>query len=268
MDATVLMDRIEVLKAWPNMKDSDIAAQLFTNAGLTPKVTDTTVVHDENVSTIVQRETDIRLLKRLALRNGFECFVDGSTGLFQPPVIDSSAQPVLAVHAGDQTNVDRFRLEVNALTPANVTMFEIDHGTGEVLTATAQSGHQPALGASRSADSLPAGIAPGQLFIGQTVATGAPEMATLCQTLFDQGEWFVTGEGEVAANQYGSILMPRRTVIINGVGETHSGAYYVTHVTHRFTEDGYTQLFRVKRNALVSSGPGGGGLSVGRAGAP
>ena len=93
-------------------------------------------------------------------------------------------------------------------------------------------------------------------------------MTTLCQTLYDQGEWFVTGEGEVAANQYGSILMPRRTVIVNGVGETQSGAYYVTHVTHRFTEDGYTQLFRVKRNALVSSGPGGGGPPAGTGAAP
>jgi len=51
MDASVLMDRIEVLKAWPNMKDSDIASQLFSKAGLTPQVTDTAVVHDENVST-------------------------------------------------------------------------------------------------------------------------------------------------------------------------------------------------------------------------
>ena len=37
---------------------------------------------------------------------------------------------------------------------------------------------------------------------------------------------------------------------IKGVGETYSGIYYVTHVTHVFTADGYTQRFSVKRNAL------------------
>jgi hypothetical protein len=66
----------------------------------------------------------------------------------------------------------------------------------------------------------------------------------------DGGEWFVTGEGEVAANYYGTILMPHNTVTIKGIGETYSGIYYVTRVTHVFGTDGYTQTFTVKRNAL------------------
>ena len=45
-----------------------------------------------------------------------------------------------------------------------------------------------------------------------------------------------------------------RHVLIKGVGETHSGMYYVTHVTHTFTADGYTQRFKVKRNALMPTG--------------
>jgi hypothetical protein len=54
------------------------------------------------------------------------------------------------------------------------------------------------------------------------------------------------------------VLLPRRTVVINGVGATHSGTYYVTHVTHRFRENSYNQHFRVRRNALTAtrSGPG------------
>ena len=80
-------------------------------------------------------------------------------------------------------------------------------------------------------------------------------MTALSQALFHRAEWFVTGRGEVAGNYYGHVLMPRRTVTISGVGETYSGLYYVTHVTHAFTEDeGYTQRFRVKRNALRPTG--------------
>ena len=41
---------------------------------------------------------------------------------------------------------------------------------------------------------------------------------------------------------------------IKGIGETYSGIYYVTHVTHSFTAEGYTQYFRVKRNALMPTG--------------
>jgi phage protein D len=265
MDATVLMDRADRLKDWPNKKDSDIATETFQHYSLTAQVTDTDVIHDEEVSTIIQRETDIQLLKRLALRNGFECFVDGDTGYFRPPAVDDSPQPLLAVQAGDTTNVIRLSLEVDALAPANVAMFQIDHVTGEVLDASADTSGETALGANPSASFLAAGMDPGLVYIGQTVTTGSPEMTALCQGLYDQGEWFVTGEGEVAANQYGSILTPRSTVTIAGIGETHSGVYYVTHVTHRFTADGYRQVFRVKRNGLGPTGSevfsaGAGGL--------
>jgi hypothetical protein len=79
-------------------------------------------------------------------------------------------------------------------------------------------------------------------------------MTALCQELYDRSSWFVTGEGEVDANGYGSVLKPHSIVLIKGVGETHSGMYYVSHVTHSFTADGYTQRFTVKRNALAPTG--------------
>jgi phage protein D len=254
MDASVLLDREDKLKDWPSRKDSDIASEIFSTYGLTAQVEDTDVVHDEQVSTIIQRETDIQFLKRLALRNGFECYVDGNTGYFQPPRLDSDPQPLLAVQFGADTNVNRFHLEVNALATTNVTMFQIDHDTKQVLDAISTPGNQKALGASAADSFLGAGMTPGVVCIGKTVTTGSSEMTALCQGLYDEGEWFITGEGEVAANQYGNVLKPRGPVTIKGIGETYSGVYYVTHVTHVFTSDGYIQRFRVKRNGLQPTG--------------
>ena len=134
-------------------------------------VEDTSVVeitHDEAVSTILQRETDMQFLKRLALRNGFECYVEGTTGYFRKPQVGATPQPVLAVHFGEETNVNRLSIEVNALTPANVTMFQVDltskgvkaaatngqqpvdQTSQGVLEAAATTSQQPALGATRS----------------------------------------------------------------------------------------------------------------------
>lgn len=254
MDGSVLMDRVDKLKDWPNKKDSDIAAEIFNLYGFTPEIEDTEVIHDEAISTVIQRETDIQFLKRLALRNGFECYVEGTTGFFRPPQLDATPQPVLAVHFGDETSINRFSIEVNALAPANVAMFQIDRVNKEVLDASAESSLQEALGATDGAGILAAGMEPGLVVIGQTVTTGSPEMTALCQGLFHEGEWFVTGEGEIAANQYGHVLIPRRTVTIKGIGETYSGVYYICHVTHTFTPDGYTQVFRVKRNGLMPTG--------------
>lgn len=265
MDASVLMDREDKLKDWPGKKDSDIATEILNTYGLTPEVTDTEVIHDEELSTIIQRETDIQFLKRLALRNGFEFFVDGETGYFRPPQVSAPPQPLLAVHFGDETNLNHFSLEVNALAPANVSMFQIDRANKEVLDAASQTGQQQALGAKNADSFLGPGMSPGLIYVGGTVATGSSEMTMLVQGLYNQGEWFVTGEGEVAANLYGGVLKPRGTVTIKGIGETYSGVYFVTHVTHVFTADGYTQYFRVKRNALMPSGAedfsgGGAGL--------
>lgn len=252
MDGTVLMDREEKLHAWPNETDSSIAAQIFRLYRFSSVVDETQVVHDGAVSTIIQRETDIQFLKRLALRNGFECYVEGTTGFFRKPRVNAPPQPVLAVHFGEETTVNRLTFEVNVLTPARVTMLQVDRASKAVLEATAIASQQPALGATGSAP--PAGIPLGQMYVSMTAATGLPEMAALCQGLVDEGEWFVTAEGEIAGNQYGHVLKPRGTVTIKGVGATYSGVYYVTHVTHTLTPNGYTQFFRAKRNALMPTG--------------
>jgi phage protein D len=254
MDGSVLMGRDEKLKAWPNKKDSDIAAEIFDQYGFTPNVEDTQVIHDEAVSTIIQRETDIQFLKRLALRNGFECYVEGTTGHFCSPQVDSTPQPVLAVHFGDETNVATFAIETDALAPVNVAMFQVDRLEKEILGVVAESCEQTLLGATDGTALIAAGIDPARVFVGANGASGNPEMAALCQGLFHEAAWFVTGEGEIAGNQYGHVLRPRSTVTVKGVGETYSGVYYVTHVTHSFTSDGYTQFFRVKRNGILPTG--------------
>ena len=254
MDSSVLMDREEKLKDWPNKKDSDIASEIIASYGLTPEVEDTEVIHDEALSTIIQRETDMQFLKRLALRNGFACHVEGDTAFFKKPLLDDPPQPVLSVHFGSETTVNRLSLTVNALSPANVAMFQIDRNTKEVLEAEATASEQTALGADDAASHLGPGMNPAKVFVGRTAATGTPEMTALCRELYHQGEWFVAGEGEIEANQYGHVLKSRKTVTIRGIGETYSGVYFVSHVTHVFTDDGYRQIFKVKRNALLPSG--------------
>lgn len=257
MDASVLMDREEKLKDWPNKKDSDIAQEIFGDAAykLSAEVEDTRLTHDEVVSTILQRETDMRFLKRLAARNGYECYVEGGVGYFRPPRLNDPPQPTLALHFGaDETNVVGFAVEVNALAPAELTMWQIDRMDKSLVDVKVQNSRQKILGRDDATQLPVGGVPPGLAVVGQTVATGRVEMEALCQGLYHQAEWFVTGEGEVNANRYGHVLKPRLPVTIKGIGETYSGVYYVSHVTHRFTKSGYSQHFRVRRNGLMPAG--------------
>lgn len=254
LDGSVLMDREQKLKAWADKKDSDIASEILGSYGFDATVEDTQVVHEEAVSTIVQRETDMQFLRRLALRNGYECYVEGTTGYFRPPQIDANPQPLLAAQCGGDTTLVRFTAEVNALAPANVAMSQIDRISKELLDASAESPRETVLGQSDPQSLLGAGMNPSKVYVGMNVATGSAEMTALCQGLFNRGQWFVNVHGTVAGNLYGHVLKPRRTVTVKGVGETFSGIYYVTRVNHEFGPDGYMQNFSAKRNALLPSG--------------
>ncbi len=161
---------------------------------------------------------------------------------------------MLCVHFGDDTNVTRFQIEVSAPTAVSISMFQVDRDSKDILAVTSTSSTQRALGASAADSYLGGPVTSGIVYIGKTVTTGEPEMSALCQSLCEEAQWFVTGEGETAANQYGNILKPRAPVTIKGIGETYSGVYYVTHVDHVFTADGYIQRFGVKRNALKLAG--------------
>lgn len=251
MDNSVLMDRKERLFAWPNETDSDIATKIFSLHHLSSVVTETKVRHDDKISTIIQRETDMQFLKRLALRNGFECYVDGNTGFFVAPQLAADPQPLLAVHCGEtETNVNRFSLELNALTPVKVAMSQVDRLNKSVLVADVKTGEQRLLGRTDPIGLLPQGFAPGQVYVSMNTTTGPTEMETLCQELYHQAEWLVNAEGEIDGNHYAHVLKPHGTVTIKGIGEAYSGLYYVTHVTHTFRSTGYTQFFRAKRNGL------------------
>src|SRR4029450_13504638 len=73
-----------------------------------------------------------------------------ASGFFAPPRLSAEPQPVLAVHFGDDTNVNEFSLEVNALAPTNVMMFQVDRTNKTLLEETAGGGQHTALGAVRA----------------------------------------------------------------------------------------------------------------------
>jgi phage protein D len=244
LDESVTLDRAERRRAWPGARDSDIAAEIFAEHGLAAQVEPTTVVHDPTVSTVMQRESDWRFLRRLAARNGYGCWVDHGTGFFAPLDLAGDPQTVLAVHFGAATTIARMSFEVDATTPTMVAMTQLDRTHKRVLEARADAGDQRRLGAEPS----PAGLA--TTVLSGTVAADAAEMTSICTSLAADQAWFVTGEGEVAAGATGVVLQPRRTVVIKGVGELFSGTYLVTHVTHALSASGYVQRFRVKRNGL------------------
>jgi late control gene D protein (GPD) len=252
MDATSLMSVEEVIKDWPGKSDSEIASEIFEKYGLDTEVESTDVTHDDTLSTIIQRESDIQFLKRLSRRNGFECVVVGDTGIFGKPALDGDPLPVLAAHFGDDTNLTTFDAAWNALRPSAAEYHQIDVVAKEVSSSVVETSALDPLGRDGAVlpTTLPAGATP-RVFVRHEVATGVPEMDGLANAVVDEASWFLEARGEVDSVRYGDILHARRVVPIKGVGELLSGLYYLTSVKHLYNTDRYTQSFVARRNATV-----------------
>lgn len=263
LDGSCLMSLEEKTKDWPNKSDSDIATEILQSYGLDAQVDTVDVVHEETVSTIIQRDTDIRFLKRLARRNGFDCFVKGDTGYFSKPTFTEAPQPLLASNFGAETNLLSFAATLNALRPTKVEMRQIDTVTKELVAADAQEGDQKKLGRDGALSlTVPDGNS-AKMFVRHALATSQAEMQNLCVALLDEAEWFIQAEGKINTSVYGGVLQTRKLVPIKGVGESFSGLYYVTNVKHTFSDGSYVQRFTGRRNALAPSGEsdfGGGSL--------
>jgi phage protein D len=254
MDTSVLMNTEEKVKDWANKKDSDIATQIFTQYSLIPEVENTEIVHREAVSTIIQRETDLQFLQRLARRNGFECFVRGNTGYFRSPQLTGIPMKTLAVQFGTESNLSYFKAVINAQQPVKVEMHQLDLLTRENRDVSVESTQQRQLGKDSASGLYSAEVEPAKVFVKHAKANDQPAMQAFCQGLYDEAEWMLEGEGEIIGTLYRDVLRARELVTIKGVGKTYSGVYYVTRVKHVFTDKGYIQEFKVKRNALNPDG--------------
>jgi len=253
MDATALMDLEEKQAAWPNKKDHEIAQSIFGAYGLSYEVEDTVAQHAEAVSTVLQSETDIRFLRRLAARNGFECHVKGATGFFRSPNLQDPPQKTVALGAGeDATLVDlTARVDGTPATAPEVRRVDPVEKQEEVRRLT--DAPRRRLGAETLAG-LRGDLPDGRVLLRRQAAASTTEMESRLRGAHEGAGRFVALEGEVDSRAYRAVLRASRLVTVKGIGERYSGLYYVARVRHSFTADGYTQRFEAYRNGLGPTG--------------
>jgi hypothetical protein len=255
MDATLLMNLQEKAMAWPNMPDSAIAAAIFGQYALIPNVQPTAPSLVEPEGTTTQRGTDIRFLRRLAQRHGFDCYMQPEpfsgldVGYFRPPDLVGLPQAVLSVNMGVESNVTDFTVRYELAQPTTALAAGLD-----VLTKSPQVGVAPV------STQVPLGLEPALLRvlpppIARPAGTGlarTADLQALAQAVADRSSWALVAEGQVGADV--GVLRPGGIVNVRGAGRAFSGSYYVTRVTHTITRDSYTQRFQARRNAVGLTG--------------
>ncbi len=255
LDATALMNLEEQIQPWPNMPDSFVAAAIFGKHGLVPLVDPTSPVLTEPEGTLVQRETDIRFLRRLAVRNGFDCYVQPEPltgidqGFFRKPQLNGLPDAVLSVSMGPQTNVHRFRVSYDTLKPTRAIAAGVDTSTRAPQPAVAPVSLERPLGLEPT---LLRSTTAGLVRPAGTGLQRSGDLQTFAQAIVDRSSWALVAEGDPGPDV--KVLRPGGIVNIRGAGRVYSGSWYVTRVRHAIGPQGWKQHFEARRNAVGLTG--------------
>lgn len=230
-------------RSFVQMKDSDIARQIASGAGLRPQVKDTKV----KLEYVLQHnQTDLEFLQERARRIGYEVVVEDKTLHFRSPQHDKPATLTLSL----DSDIAEFFPRLTTMT--QVGQMEV-HGWDpkQKQAIVARAGRET----SKMAGSV-TGPQAAQRAFGNTISAGVTQ-PVLSRSEADQmalGRFNEMALGYISAEgacQGGRPDLRAGTVVkIDGAGRRFSGLYYVTSTTHTITpEQGYRTAFTVKRNA-------------------
>jgi phage protein D len=223
------------------MKDSDIAAQVASEAGLTSTTTDSGTALEY---VIQHNQTDWEFLKERARRIGYEVDIDDRSVIFRPFKVSDA--PALTITA-DNDLLEFFPRLGTLGQVSDVTVKGWDITKKEAITSKAESPTK-ALGSSTGpAKTKSAFSASGTISTDRPVFDKPDADKLSAGRLNDIALNYVVGEGVC----WGSTKLKAGKVIkIAGIGKRFSGDYYVTSAIHTYMMDqGYRTRFTVRSNS-------------------
>ena len=259
MDALgTMMTNIQQPAIWPSLPDSEVVRAIFARYAIAPTfVFPTPPTRTLPNTTTTQREPDSSFVRRLALRNAYEWFIqpDPVAGLdqghFHPPMIQAPPQGVLSIDFGSQTNLDNFNVDYQQLQPSMVTGMTVDPMTRSPIPVTAPMATEFPMGMEPTLlRPLPPPI---ERWCGGDAANPGEAMSQAMAQATESSR-AIRARGEVDGVKFNRPLLPGLPVLVRGAGRQHSGLYYVTAIAHRISRGGYTQTFQAMRNAVGLTG--------------
>ena len=256
-DLRVMLDLEEKNAKFENQPDFVIVSQLllgYPQFGLVQAVTPTADVPLVIDRIPRQQETDLKFIERLAARNGYVFYIEPKTfgvnmAYWGPPSRLGLPQPALTKNMGASSNLKSLSFAQDSLEPvAAEGSFVEPFAKLSLPIPNLPSLKIPPLAASPTTAKRTVKVRTGA---NKNPATAATALLATAMSAPDA----VTGEGELDAVRYGSVLRARRLVGVRGAGLSYDGFYYVRGVTHQIARGSYTQKFRISREGTGTLTP-------------
>lgn len=252
-DSSLAMDREDKAHLWSDVTDSQIVTTILQQHGFAQlDVQDTPTNHPETKHALVQRDTDLGLIRRLAARNGFLFWVTydaeskTETAHFKRPPLESEPAAELVINLTDpRANLDTLDIQWDAEAPASASAGEMDLNTGDGLDGALSASPLTPL-ASKHFSAI--GATPRTLHLSVPVDDAGDLRARSEGALID-AEWFVRARGQTAFHSLGKVLRAHTVVKVRGAGSRHSGKWFCHSVRHVIDAVEHRMEFELIRNA-------------------
>ena len=221
-----------------------------------PQVDPTSPVLIEPEGTTIQRGTDIRFLRRLARRNGFDCYVQPEPlsgldiGHFAKRQLIGLPQAVINVSFGERHECVRASASATSWRSRRWRSPRgLDVTTKAPQPGPAPASLQPPLGLEGT---LVRELPPGMVRPTGTGLTHAGDLQGAAQAIVDRSDVGGRREGTVGADV--GVLRPGGLIASAARAGSTTATTYVTRVQHTLGPGRYEQRFEAMRNAVTETG--------------
>ena len=249
-DSLITLDREDKVVQWSDVTDSDAVTAILGQYDLAPDADTTSAGHLETKHTLIQRETDLAFIRRLARRNGFyfwvTCDEEGiETAHFKHPDLDGDAETELVINLTDpKSNVTSLDISWDVERPTSATGSELDLTDKSDIDGDVDSSPLTALGGTALAD-----IATETRVVHVHAPTDdSGDLQSRSEGALIEASFFVRAKGTTTLSALGSVIRSHTLVKVRGVGSRHSGLWYCSAVHHTIDAAEHTMEFELIRN--------------------
>ncbi len=252
-------------RVWSDVSDADVVSAIIGEYGMGNRVEATPGSgHAEDNHVLVQVESDLGLVRRLARRNGYHFWITYSpegeaTAHFGPRSLEGEPAAELIMNARDN-NIEHLHIHWDARRPTEAEGRQVDLRTKEVMGGAVTLDNETALGARALAQITGSNAHSMQL---APPADDGGTMQARGRAALRDAQWFIHATCRTSVHQLAGLVRSHTLVNVQGAGSRHSGRYYVTGVKHLISPVSHVMEVELARNAWGNEEGGGqGGLNA------
>lgn len=256
-DNSLKLDRENKASVYSNTTESQAVQTVLQSGGfMTVEADATSAQYTDTTHALVQRESDLQFIRRLARNNGFlfwiACDPTGATETanFKRPPLDGDADIDLVINLSDPTpNVSELTIEWDTERPTTGEVQQQDFINKTTLTGSVTASPLTPLGTTPLA-----AIAPATHSVH--VYAPADDQAALqarIEAAVIEHAFFLVARGTTTAAALGRVLRAHTVVNLLGVGTRYSGKWFCSAVKHTLTHTEHRMDFELIRESWGST---------------